>query len=56
MTFYGIADARLDEVVELYTTRERAEAELAEVLADEPDWRDVLSVVPVILGGEPSLN
>jgi hypothetical protein len=58
VVFYGIADARLSEVVELYPTREKAETALAEVLFDEPDWRDVLSVVPVILGGEaePSLN
>jgi hypothetical protein len=45
-------------VVDFYPTREKAEAVLAEVLFDEPDWHDVLSVVPVILGGEakPSLN
>ena len=55
MVLYGIADASVGEVIELYPTRERAEAVLAEVLGDEPDWREILWVMPVILGAEPSL-
>jgi hypothetical protein len=37
-------------VVELYPTREKAEIVLAEMLLDEPDWHEVLVVVPEILG------
>jgi hypothetical protein len=32
-------------------TREAAEAELREILHDEPDWKDVLRVVPIELDG-----
>ena len=35
--------------LDLFLTREAAEAELREILEDEPDWRDVLRVVPVEL-------
>jgi hypothetical protein len=31
--------------------REAAEAELREILEDEPDWKDVLRVVPIELDG-----
>jgi hypothetical protein len=43
--FYGLADARLNEVVELFLTRAQAEEELAQVLCHEPDWSDSLSLV-----------
>ena len=52
MILYGVRDARLDgnvlgDVVELFTRREDAEQFLAECLADEPEWADVLSVEAV---------
>jgi hypothetical protein len=37
------------ETLDLFLTREAAEAELREILGDEPDWRDVLRVVPIEL-------
>src|SRR5438093_7320260 len=39
----------LHETLDLFLTREAAEAELREILEDEPDWRDVLRVVPIEL-------
>jgi hypothetical protein len=41
----------LHETLDLFLTREAAEAELQEILMDEPEWRDVLSVVPIELDG-----
>lgn len=41
----------LHETLDLFRTREAAEAELEEILLDEPDWRDVLRVVPIELDG-----
>jgi hypothetical protein len=34
--FYGLADHSLEEIVELYVSREEAERTLREVLRDEP--------------------
>jgi hypothetical protein len=41
----------LHETLNLFLTREAAEAELREVLQDEPDSKDVLRVVPIELDG-----
>jgi hypothetical protein len=41
----------LHETLDLFLTREAAEAELREILEDEPDWKDVLRVVPIELDG-----
>jgi hypothetical protein len=41
----------LYETLDLFVTREAAEAELSEILQDEPDWKDVLRVVPIELDG-----
>jgi hypothetical protein len=32
-------------------TEQAAEAELREILEDEPDWKDVLGIVPIELDG-----
>jgi hypothetical protein len=39
------------ETLDLFVTREAAEAELREILEDESDWKDVLRVVPIELDG-----
>ena len=39
----------LRETLDLFITREAAEDELEEILPDEPDWKDVLRVVPIEL-------
>jgi len=41
----------LHETLDLFLTREAAEAESREILHDEPDWREVLRVVPIELDG-----
>jgi hypothetical protein len=41
----------LHETLDPFLTREAAEAELREILEDEPDWEDVLRVVPIELDG-----
>jgi hypothetical protein len=48
---YGLADARLQEAVELFPSREQAEEALAQVLADEPDWSELLSIVRLDFSG-----
>ena len=35
--------------LDIFLTREAAEAELREILEDEPDWKDVVRVVPIEL-------
>jgi hypothetical protein len=45
LTSTQVAGATLD----LFVTRDAAEAELREILLDEPDWKDVLRVVPIEL-------
>jgi hypothetical protein len=37
------------ETRDLFLTREAAEAELCEIREDEPDWKNVLRVVPIEL-------
>jgi hypothetical protein len=44
---WGLADRFVDEVIELYCSREQAERALRAVLADEPDWAGMIEVVPV---------
>jgi hypothetical protein len=39
------------ETLDLFLTRDAAEAELREILQDEPNWKDVLRVVPIQLDG-----
>jgi hypothetical protein len=44
---WGLADRFVDEVIEIYLTREHAERALRAVLADEPEWEGMLEVVPI---------
>lgn len=47
MRVYALTSSQsLDETLDLFLTREAAETELREILEDEPDWKDVLRVVP----------
>jgi hypothetical protein len=39
------------ETLNLFLTQEAAEAELREILEDEPEWVNVLRVVPIELDG-----
>jgi len=45
---YALASSRVaGETLDLFVSREAAEAELQEILQDEPGWVNVLSVVPI---------
>jgi hypothetical protein len=47
---YALTSSQLlHETLDLFLTREAADAELREILEDEPDWKDVLRVVPIEL-------
>ena len=47
MRVYALTSTQItDETLDLFLTREAAEAELREILLDEPDWKEVLRVVP----------
>jgi hypothetical protein len=52
MQVYALTSSRLlRETLGLFLTREAAEAELQEILVDEPEWVNVLRVVPIELDG-----
>jgi hypothetical protein len=47
---YALASSHVqDETLDLFLGREAAEAELREILEDEPEWAKVLRVVPIEL-------
>jgi hypothetical protein len=50
MIFWGLADHRVEEVIDFYATRGEAEETLRRVLEDEPGWVGMLEVVEVELG------
>ena len=50
MQIYAFTTTQLlHETLDLFLTREAAETELREILLDEPDWKDVLRVIPIEL-------
>jgi hypothetical protein len=50
MQVYALASTQIPtETLDLFVTLEAAEEELREILRDEPDWKDVLRVVPIEL-------
>jgi hypothetical protein len=50
---WALADRFVDEVIELYRSRDQAERALRAVLADEPEWAGMMEVVPVPLSDPP---
>jgi hypothetical protein len=50
--FYGVVSAFLEEAVDLFATREEAEAVVRAWNRDEPDRAGELRVEPVELSGE----
>lgn len=56
MLWWGVYDLSVLEVVELFPSRDAAERMLQEVLADEPDWCEILGVVCLRIGSEINLN
>ena len=50
MHVYALTSSHVpDETFDLFLTQEAAEAELREILEDEPEWVNVLRVVPIEL-------
>jgi hypothetical protein len=47
LTFWGVADYRVLQIIEVFADREDAERMLRDCLSDEPDWAQILDVVPV---------
>jgi hypothetical protein len=49
---YALTSSQLlHETLDLFVTRDAAEAELREILEDEPQWVNVLRVLPIELDG-----
>jgi hypothetical protein len=46
---FALRDQSVDELIEFFPSREKAEETLAEILVDEPQWRELLDVLPVEL-------
>jgi hypothetical protein len=43
MQAYALTNSQChDETLDLFLTREAAEAELRQILQDDPDWQDIL--------------
>ena len=52
MKVYALTSSRVpNETLDLFLTQEAAQAELREILEDEPEWVSVLRVVPIELDG-----
>jgi hypothetical protein len=50
MWVYALVSSEVpDESLDLFLTRDAAEAEPRAILVDEPGWVDVLSIVPIEL-------
>ncbi|HEY8777319.1 MAG TPA: hypothetical protein VIM33_12685 [Gaiellaceae bacterium] len=55
MTFlYALYDRSVDELIEFFPSQETAEETVAETLADEPHWREVLDVILVEFADSPN--
>lgn len=50
-TFYALVASDARFAVDLFPTREAAEATLEQVLVEEPGFRDLLTIRPVNLSG-----
>jgi hypothetical protein len=47
--FYGVVDAKIDEIVEVFASPDDAECFIDECLRDEPSWAAILSVEAIEL-------
>jgi hypothetical protein len=52
MRVYALASSHVsNETHDLFVTQEAADVELREILEDEPEWANVLRVLPIELDG-----
>ena len=49
VVLWGLADDFVDEVINVYRSRDEAERALRAVISDEPDWEGMFRVVPLLL-------
>jgi hypothetical protein len=49
LVLWGLADDFVDEVINVYRSREDAERALEAILDDEPEWEGKFRVVPLLL-------
>jgi hypothetical protein len=49
LVFYAVVSDEIHQVIEFFPSRVEAEAMLARVVGEEPDWRDTLHVEPIDL-------
>jgi hypothetical protein len=49
MTFSGLADYQANEVIEVFAESEDAERMQCDCLSNEPEWVEILEIVPVEL-------
>jgi hypothetical protein len=47
---WALSDRFVDEVIEVYRSREQAERALRNVLRDEPEWEGMMEIVPIRVG------
>ena len=55
MVVWGVVSSEIEQVIEFFRTRREAERMLAEVVRDEPNWRDGFRIERIDFGSE-SLN
>jgi len=54
MALYGVVSAETEQVVEFFSTRERAEAMIRDVEEDDPELAEPLRVEPVEFDAAPN--
>jgi hypothetical protein len=49
MLFWAVVSYEINRVIEWFPSREAAQRMLDTVVADEPDWRWIMNVEPIML-------
>jgi hypothetical protein len=52
MQVWAVVSHDIEQAIELFPTKRKAEEMLALVLEDEPEWRDIMSIERLELGEE----
>jgi hypothetical protein len=52
--FWGLADYKVNEIIEVFGERQDAERMLRDCLSDEPQWAEILAVVSLELEFSPN--
>jgi hypothetical protein len=49
VVFWAVVSYEINRVIEWFPSREEAQTMLDTVVADEPDWRWIMNVEPIVL-------